>query len=89
MDLFRVRINCVDFYQANPTEFDPPFQLGHGPSQQKNSPQVPVIRVFGATETGQKVCAHIHGALPYLYIDYEGSTVPEEGAQDAPSDGCH
>jgi DNA polymerase zeta len=32
-----------------------------------------VIRVFGATETGQKVCAHIHGAFPYLYVPYEGS----------------
>ena len=29
--------------------------------------------MFGATETGQKVCAHIHGALPYLFIGYEGS----------------
>ena len=29
-----------------------------------------VIRVFGATETGQKVCAHIHGALPYLFVPY-------------------
>ena len=80
MKLFRVRLNCVDFYQATPTEFDPHFQKNHGSSQQKNAPKVPVIRVFGATETGQKVCAHIHGALPYLYLDYEGNTAPEEGA---------
>lgn len=40
---------------------------------------MPVIRVFGATETGQKVCAHIHGALPYLYIEYAGSLTPDDG----------
>ncbi|KAL1381522.1 ribonuclease H-like domain-containing protein [Phyllosticta capitalensis] len=26
----------------------------------------------------QKVCAHIHGALPYLYLDYDGSLEPDE-----------
>lgn len=39
---------------------------------------MPVIRVFGATETGQKVCAHIHGAFPYLYIEYTGSLTPDD-----------
>jgi DNA polymerase zeta len=38
-----------------------------------------VIRVFGATETGQKVCAHIHGAFPYLYVEYTGSLIPDDG----------
>lgn len=37
---------------------------------------LPIIRVFGATESGQKVCAHIHGAFPYLYVEYEGSLEP-------------
>lgn len=81
MDVFRVRLNCVDHYQVTPTEFDPPLPLGvsNGRTQEKSAPKVPVIRVFGATETGQKVCAHIHGAFPYLYVEYNGSLVPEEG----------
>lgn len=81
MDLFRVRLNCVDYYRATPTEFDPPLPKNDGTSPQKESSKVPVIRVFGATETGQKVCAHIHGAFPYLYIRYEGNLASEEGKQ--------
>jgi DNA polymerase zeta len=79
MDTFRVRLNCVDHYQATPTAFDPQVHLGHA-SQQKDLPKVPVIRVFGATQTGQKVCAHIHGAFPYLYVEYVGGLAPEEGS---------
>ncbi|KAF2090449.1 hypothetical protein K490DRAFT_35841 [Saccharata proteae CBS 121410] len=74
MEHFRFRLNCIDHYQAAPTELDPQLHRGSGlPSQRHNAYQVPVIRVFGATETGQKVCAHIHGALPYLYLEYKGS----------------
>ncbi|KAL5444580.1 hypothetical protein PMIN07_000157 [Paraphaeosphaeria minitans] len=73
MNTFRFRLNCIDHYQAVPTELDPVLRRAPGPSQRQRAPQVPVIRVFGATETGQKVCAHIHGALPYLYLEYTGS----------------
>lgn len=83
MDIFRLRLNCVDYYHATPTKFDPPLPKNVGTSPQKESPKVPVIRVFGATETGQKVCAHVHGAFPYLYIRYEGNLVMEEGRHTA------
>ena len=79
MDLFRVRLNCVDHYQATPTEFDPQLPGVYGSNQQSAVPKIPVIRVFGATETGQKVCAHVHGALPYLYVGYGGSLIPGDG----------
>jgi DNA polymerase zeta len=79
MDLFRVRLNCIDHYQSVPTSFDPLLRSNIHPSQIHKEPKVSVIRVFGATETGQKVCAHIHGAFPYLYIEYNGSLVQDEG----------
>ena len=79
MDLFRVRLNCVDNYHATPTQFDPLLRNNIQLSQLHKEPKVPVIRVFGATETGQKVCAHIHGAFPYLYIEYTGSLIPDDG----------
>ncbi|KAL1613042.1 DNA polymerase zeta [Paraconiothyrium brasiliense] len=73
MNTFRFRLNCIDHYQAVPTELDPVLRRPPGPSHRQRAPPVPVVRVFGATETGQKVCAHIHGALPYLYLEYNGS----------------
>ncbi|KFA75353.1 hypothetical protein S40288_02003 [Stachybotrys chartarum IBT 40288] len=78
MDIFRVRLNCIDHYQATPTRFDPQLRKDVRPSQASKGTKVPVVRVFGSTETGQKVCAHIHGAFPYLYVEYEGSLDPEQ-----------
>ncbi|OTB04699.1 hypothetical protein M426DRAFT_11334 [Hypoxylon sp. CI-4A] len=78
MDVFRVRLNCIDHYQAIPTKYDPQLRNDVHPSQLSKEPRVPVIRVFGSTETGQKVCAHIHGAFPYLYIEYNGSLLPDD-----------
>lgn len=79
MDLFQVRLNCIDHYQATPTCYDPQLRNDIASSQVTKAPKVPVIRVFGSTESGQKVCAHIHGAFPYLYVEYIGSLDPEEG----------
>ena len=78
MDTFRVRLNCIDSYQATPNEFDPPVPLTSAGDHAKDRPKVSVIRVFGATETGQKVLMHVHGAFQYTYIEYGGSLIPEE-----------
>ncbi|KAK8099377.1 uncharacterized protein PG998_012618 [Apiospora kogelbergensis] len=78
MDVFRVRLNCIDHYQATPTKYDPQLRNDVRLSQIHKEPKLPVVRVFGATETGQKVCAHIHGALPYLYVEYDGSLLPQD-----------
>ncbi|KAK4154857.1 hypothetical protein C8A00DRAFT_14013 [Chaetomidium leptoderma] len=72
MDVFRVRLKCIDHYQGTPTRYDPQLRKDAPLAEAARQPKVPVIRVFGSTETGQKVCAHIHGAFPYLYIEYRG-----------------
>ncbi|RHZ56018.1 DNA-directed DNA polymerase zeta catalytic subunit REV3 [Aspergillus thermomutatus] len=78
MEPFQVRLNCVDHYQATPSEFDPPLPYRDGAAGKYDQSKVPVIRIFGATETGQKVCVHVHGAFPYLYIEYDGPLDPEQ-----------
>ncbi|KAK4133418.1 hypothetical protein BT67DRAFT_423459 [Trichocladium antarcticum] len=70
--VFRLRLNCIDQYQATPTRYDPKLRKDAHLLDAAKRPKVPVIRVFGSTETGQKVCAHIHGAFPYLFIEYQG-----------------
>lgn len=79
MDLFRVRLNCIDHYQATHTRYDPQLRNDVSASQLSKGAKVPVVRIFGSTETGQKVCAHVHGAFPYLYVEYPGTLEPEEG----------
>lgn len=79
MDVFRVRLNCIDHYQATPTKYDPQLSNDASVFDLRKEPKIPVVRIFGSTETGQKVCAHIHGAFPYLYIEYDGSLRPDDG----------
>ncbi|PTB70497.1 zeta catalytic subunit of dna polymerase [Trichoderma citrinoviride] len=71
MVLFRVRLNCIDHYQALPSRHDPQLRNDLQASL-LNATKVPVIRIFGSTEFGQKVCAHVHGVFPYLYVEYDG-----------------
>ncbi|KAL9114223.1 MAG: hypothetical protein Q9227_001645 [Pyrenula ochraceoflavens] len=79
VDVLRVRLNCVDHYQSIPTDFDPDVFQNQGTGRRKDLPNVSVIRVFGATESGQKVCLHVHGVFQYLFIEYVGSLDSSEG----------
>eukprot|EP00929_Paragymnodinium_shiwhaense_P105428 TRINITY_DN7044_c0_g1_i1.p1 TRINITY_DN7044_c0_g1~~TRINITY_DN7044_c0_g1_i1.p1 ORF type:complete len:1040 (-),score=307.96 TRINITY_DN7044_c0_g1_i1:396-3515(-) len=49
----------VDHYNERP---DPRFWGQNGPTK------VPVVRMYGVTEEGNSVLAHIHGFLPYFYV---------------------
>ncbi|KAK5944075.1 DNA polymerase zeta [Knufia obscura] len=77
--LFRCRLNNVDHYQATPIpEFDPPLPRPTDRSTGKEAHKVSVIRVFGATESGQKVLLHCHGCFQYTFIEYSGSLLPQD-----------
>lgn len=64
--------------KLNPTEDALVFQeleldhyIGHVypgmPGPQKG--QVPIMRMFGITKSGNSVCCHIHGFSPYFYVN--------------------
>ncbi|KAG0270384.1 DNA polymerase zeta [Actinomortierella ambigua] len=68
--LFKVRIADIDHYMAAPGPLDLAFCQFLPPKVPVA--KVPVLRVFGANEAGQKCCLHIHRAYPYFYVPYEG-----------------
>ncbi|CAH0553548.1 unnamed protein product [Brassicogethes aeneus] len=64
-----IRIVDVDFYMASPLNG---LDVMYSDFRGIFINQVPVIRVFGSTETGEKICTHVHGVFPYIYIPYSG-----------------
>lgn len=73
--LFRVRLINIDHVLTAPGPLDRAESAFNAPGQLLR--RVPVIRIFGATPAGQRVCAHIHGVFPYCYIPYRGSLKPD------------
>uniref|UniRef100_A0A1B0DQ16 DNA polymerase n=1 Tax=Phlebotomus papatasi TaxID=29031 RepID=A0A1B0DQ16_PHLPP len=72
-----VRIVSVDYYLAAPVAT---FDVAYSEFRGSTVKRVPVLRVFGSTEEGQKVCAHVHGVFPYLYIPMEEVAGDSEAA---------
>ncbi|KAJ2710936.1 DNA polymerase zeta, partial [Coemansia spiralis] len=68
-----VQIMSIDSYQAAPTPADralnAPFNIFDAPLA-----CVPVIRLFGAAGSGQRVCLHVHQVWPYLLVRYRGAS---------------
>ncbi|KIK70996.1 hypothetical protein GYMLUDRAFT_33098 [Collybiopsis luxurians FD-317 M1] len=58
----RVQINQIDYTLAPP-----------GPLDNSTLPTVPVLRVYGPSETGRKTCVHIHQVYPYFFVEYLGA----------------
>lgn len=71
---FRVRLINIDHVVTTPGPLDRTESAFTPPG--KPLQRVPVLRVFGATPAGQRVCAHIHGVFPYCYVKYTGSLDP-------------
>lgn len=54
---FIVRLVSIDYYLAKPA---PKVDVSYAPLEGTSIEQVPVVRVFGSTLSGQKACVHLH-----------------------------
>ncbi|GAA5923255.1 DNA-directed DNA polymerase [Sporobolomyces koalae] len=70
----RFRLSAID---SVPTYERSPYDNRRSPYSKELLRQVPVIRIFGATDKGQRVCAHVHGAFPYVFVEYKGKMDPD------------
>ena len=55
---FAVRLVSIDYYMARPT---PGLDECYSELEGRAIDQVPIIRIFGSTPSGQKACVHVHG----------------------------
>ena len=62
----------IDHYVAPPIPGMPGLQSG----------VVPVLRMYGVTMEGNSVCAHLHGFLPYFYVNYPREDFAAEHCSD-------
>lgn len=67
---FRMNIISVDYYMTHPNASQ---DIVYSSFSGTAVSQVPVIRVWGSTPNNQKCLLHIHKALPYFYVKYDGS----------------
>ncbi|TKY87343.1 hypothetical protein EX895_004020 [Sporisorium graminicola] len=73
---FRVRLINIDHVLTVPTPLDRTQCAFNAEGQSLR--KVPILRIFGATPAGQRVCLHIHNVYPYCYIQYKGSLDPDD-----------
>ena len=68
-----VRLVDID-YAVKPVErgLDPE----QSPLTERRIKQVPVIRIFGPTPSGEKACLHVHGFFHYLLVPYDRMLAP-------------
>ena len=54
---FAVRLVAIDYYMAKPA---PKVDVSYAPLEGTAIEQVPIVRIFGSTPSGQKACVHLH-----------------------------
>ena len=81
-----VRIVQCDFTMA-PPQIN--WDVVYSDFNQQQTFQVPVIRIFGPeAKSGRKVCAHIHGVLPYFYVALNPNVIPNDDFVRAFAESC-
>ena len=70
----RMRIVEADHFPA-PT---PPELQALCTPPRSGSSWHPVVRLYGVTESGMKVCMHVHGFYPYLYVPWTARHPPDQ-----------
>ena len=76
MDALRVYLANADYVLQAPGPYD---RAGCAFAPNGKLSLVPVIRAFGATPSGQRVCVHVHSVFPYCYVEYRGALAPDTG----------
>lgn len=70
-DGLKIQLNNIDSYQTEPGALDSKS------FRKKKFGQVPVIRIFGTTESGINLLVHVHGVFPYIYVPYFGEDLSQ------------
>ncbi|KAF5313110.1 hypothetical protein D9619_003181 [Psilocybe cf. subviscida] len=61
----QARIHHIDYNLVPPGALD-----------NSTLPRVPVLRIYGASTSGQTACIHVHQVYPYFYVEYSGQISP-------------
>ncbi|KAH9284512.1 DNA polymerase zeta catalytic subunit [Echinococcus granulosus] len=73
-----IKLFKLEYYFDKPLRI---FELPYSELIGRTYSRLPVIRCFGSSPSGQKICAHIHGVLPYLFIEDHSIASCVDGAE--------
>ena len=81
-----IRIVQCDYTMSHP---EPNWDVVFSEFNRQQTFQIPVIRIFGPqAKTGRKVCAHVHGVLPYFYVSLNPNVTTSEEFVRAFAQSC-
>lgn len=70
--VFSMNIIDIDHYTAPPI---PHIDISHSDFTRKPLGRVPIVRLHGVNNSGQRICMHVHNCFPYLYVEVDEDAV--------------